>query len=101
MQQPTGSDHLSLAQARVWGEPLKRIEHGFQDTGPRIEFNGKAHAAAGVVTAQGKYDVASSKYEIKANTDGLTIELVDILKTREPEARAILVADLSGSRNAR
>jgi len=97
MQQPTGSGHLTLEQARVWGEPLSALTADFKTRDREIEFSGKAHAAAGVLTAQGKYDAASRRYEIKANTDGLKIEQVDILKAKEPEARGILVADLSGA----
>lgn len=97
MQQPQGQGHVTLAQAQIWGESLNILAVDFNAHDRQIEFNGKAQAPAGLLNAQGKYELNSRKYEFKANTDGLKIEQVQVLKAKEPSARGVLAADISGA----
>ena len=97
VQQPQGQGHLTLDQGQVWGESLNVLALDFNTRGRQIEFSGKARAPAGLLHAQGKYELDSREYEIKASTDGLKIEQVQTLKAKEPSARGVLSADISSS----
>jgi translocation and assembly module TamB len=97
IQELAGQGHLTLAQARMWGEPLNTLSMDFMAHDQQIEFSGKAQAPAGVLNAEGKYELDSRKYEIKATADGLKIEQVHLLQAKEPSARGVLTADISGT----
>jgi translocation and assembly module TamB len=97
VRQPAGQGHITLAQPKLWGEPLNNLAFDFDARDHGVELHGKAQAAAGAVTVQGKFQIDSRRYQFSANTNGLKLEQVQTLKAKDSTIQGLLTADMSGA----
>ena len=78
LNQPVAKGRIELAKAVVYNEPLSLAAMNINADKQTIHLDGEVRAAAGAMTAKLSYQPAAKHFEIAVNTDGLTLEKVQI-----------------------
>jgi len=95
-RKPVGRGHVELVHAVAWNEPLNSLSLDFSADQETVQMTAQATAPAGVIAANGSYDLKSRRYQAQLNTQNLKLEQVRTLQQSQDSIGGQLTAELSG-----
>ncbi len=93
---PTGHGTISLASARISGEPVRAVDVTFQGTGNQINANLKIDLPAGSANGTAQYEPASQSYNVELHAPGIKLDQLETVKARNLQLQGVLNIDASG-----
>ena len=92
-----GGGHFQLSDGSAYGEPLRSASGDFKISGMEIEADGlKAVLPAGELTADGSYNLKSSRFSFEAHGRDLQLGSLRILQQRRIDVNGLLSFDTNG-----
>ena len=93
---PTGHGTISLASARISGEPVRAVDVTFQGTGNQINANLKIDLPAGSANGTAQYEPASQSYDVELHAPGIKLDQLETVKARNLQLQGVLNINASG-----
>ena len=93
---PTGHGTISLASARISGEPVRAVDVTFQGTGNQINANLKIDLPAGSANGTAQYEPANQSYNLELHAPGIKLDQLETVKARNLQLQGVLNINASG-----
>ena len=93
---PTGHGTISLASARISGEPVRAVDVNFQGTEKQINANLKIDLPAGSANGTVQYEPASQSYNVELHAPGIKLDQLETVKARNLQLQGVLDIIASG-----
>ena len=93
---PVGHGTITLASARIAGEPVKNVELQFHGTGNQVNANLKVDLPAGSANATLQYEPASQAYVAELHAPGIKLDQLETVKARNLQLQGVLDVNANG-----
>ena len=93
---PVGHGTITLASARIAGEPVKNVELQFHGTGNQVNANLKVDLPAGSANATLQYEPASQAYVAELHARGIKLDQLETVKARNLQLQGVLDVNANG-----
>jgi translocation and assembly module TamB len=93
---PMGHGTISLASARIAGEPIRAVDLKFRGTGKQVNANLKIDLPAGLASATVLYEPVSQSYTGELHAPGMKLDQLETVKARNLQLQGVLDVNASG-----
>jgi translocation and assembly module TamB len=93
---PKGHGTVSLASARVSGEPIRNVDLRFQAASKQISANLKIDLPAGAVNGTLQYEPHTQSYNAELHAPNIKLDQLETLKARNLQVQGILEVSAGG-----